>query len=118
GDLVAMAGSICKMSVEVDRADDLATVVRRAFLAAQAPPTGPVFVSIPMDLLEEAVDVDVPERSLVHRDAVAGGVEDAAASLATAERPAIVAGDGIAPQRALAEERRVAEALVDNVYAA
>ena len=117
GDLVAMAGSICKMSVEVDRADDLATVVRRAFLAAQAPPTGPVFVSIPMDLLEEAVDVDVPERSLVRRDAVAGGVEEAAASLATAERPAIVAGDGIAREGALAEVVRVAETVGATVYA-
>lgn len=116
GDLAAMAAPICKTSVEVARAEDLALTLRRAFLAAQTPPTGPVFVSIPMDLLEEPVEVDVPPRSIVHRDVVAGGIEEAADVLAGAERPAIVAGDGIAREGAVAEAVALAEALGAAVY--
>lgn len=116
GDLVGIAAPACKMSVEVQRAEDLPLMMRRAFVAAQSPPSGPVFVSIPMDLLEEMVEVDVPPRSMVHRDAVAGGVEEAASLLAAAERPAIVAGDGIAREGALVEAVALAEALGAAVY--
>src|SRR5262249_37962647 len=60
---------------------------------------GPVFVEIAIDLLlgtVEANDVPVPERGPVGRPApVAADVERAAALLAAAERPALVAGGGV-----------------------
>ncbi|HEY4411021.1 MAG TPA: thiamine pyrophosphate-binding protein, partial [Acidimicrobiia bacterium] len=68
GDLTGMAAPTTKWQHEVRHLGELAPVLRRAFLSAATPPTGPVFVSIPMDVLDEAGDVEVPPRSQVdHR---------------------------------------------------
>src|SRR5215831_13528854 len=60
---------------------------------------GPVFVEIAIDLLlgtVEAADAPVPERGPVGRPApVAADVERAAALVAAAERPALIAGSGV-----------------------
>src|SRR5436305_6782535 len=53
GDLTGLARSVAKWSHEVRTAGELGTILRRAFHDAMSPPSGPVFVSIPMDLLED-----------------------------------------------------------------
>src|SRR5262247_4206634 len=52
-DLVAMAAPLTKWSVQVERADEVAPVMRRAFKVAHDPPKGPVFVALPIDVLEQ-----------------------------------------------------------------
>jgi benzoylformate decarboxylase len=116
GDSVAIAAPVCKSAVEVHHPPDLPTVLRRAFAVARTPPEGPVFVSIPVDLLGEPLTVDVPPRSPIHPPQVAGGVREAAALLRAAERPALVAGDGIGREDALEEAAAVAEAVGATVY--
>ncbi|GAA0898990.1 hypothetical protein GCM10009558_088490 [Virgisporangium aurantiacum] len=54
GDLVGLARPVAKSAVEVQHAHDLPTVLRRAFAEAVRAPAGPVFVSVPMDLLAES----------------------------------------------------------------
>src|SRR3954447_14981822 len=49
GDLVGMARPISKWQHEIRSLDELAIATRRAFADAAKPPTGPVFLSIPMD---------------------------------------------------------------------
>ena len=44
-DLVAMAAPVTKWSVQVERADEIAPILRRAFKVATDAPQGPVFVS-------------------------------------------------------------------------
>ena len=112
GDLVALARPAVKHAVEVHHGYDLAPAVRRAFQLAEQPPAGPVFLSIPMDLLEEQADVDPPPpKSTLAGLGPAAGVRAAAELLATARRPAIIAGDGIGREGAVAELVAVAEAL-------
>nr|MBA3655432.1 thiamine pyrophosphate-binding protein [Actinomycetota bacterium] len=61
GDLVGLARAVSKWTHEVRHADELGTVLRRAFHDAVAAPGGPVFVSIPMDVMDEdAADGAVP----------------------------------------------------------
>ncbi|MFC1437089.1 thiamine pyrophosphate-binding protein [Streptacidiphilus sp. N1-10] len=116
GDLVAMAAPVAKSAVEVHRAADLPIVLRRAFALAAQPPAGPVFVSIPMDLLAEQEPVDLPGRSTRTPQGPATGLADAAAVLAGARHPVIVAGDGVGRDGAVAELVQVAERLGATVY--
>jgi len=116
GDLVGLAQAASKQAVEVHHARDLPVVLRRAFALAAQPPAGPVFVSIPMDLLREDEDVEVPARSPITPLGAATMVDQAAAILTGAERPVIVAGDGVGRDGAVAELVELAERLDAVVY--
>jgi benzoylformate decarboxylase len=116
GDLVGIARAASKQAVEVAHARDLPIVLRRAFALAATPPEGPVFVSIPMDLLREDVDVTVPERTPIAPLGAATMVDEAAAILTGARRPAIVAGDGVGRDGGVAELVDLAERLGAPVY--
>ncbi|MCC3775013.1 thiamine pyrophosphate-binding protein [Streptomyces sp. UNOB3_S3] len=111
GDLVGLARAAVKHTFDVQHAHDLPVLLRRAFQLAVRPPAGPVFLSVPMDLLAEDTDVTLPARSTLAPPGVAGGVAEAARLLAGARRPAIVAGDGVGRDGAVAELVAVAEAL-------
>jgi benzoylformate decarboxylase len=116
GDLVGLAAAASKQAVEVQHARDLPIVLRRAFALAARPPAGPVFVSIPMDLLREDVDVEVPARSPLAPPGPATGLDAAVRLLAGADRPAVVAGDGVGRDGAVAELVALAERLDATVY--
>jgi benzoylformate decarboxylase len=53
GDLVGMATPIVKWAREITHADQIPVLIRPAFHYFNAPPTGPVFLSLPMDMMEE-----------------------------------------------------------------
>src|SRR5437899_2461796 len=74
GDLVGLARAATKWQHEVRHLGELGPVLRRAFLDAAHPPAGPVFVSIPMDVLDETGDVEVPARPPILSAPVAGGL--------------------------------------------
>ena len=116
GDLVGLARAAAKEVHEVQHVYDLPTVLRRAFARAAEPPAGPVFVSIPMDVLMEDTPVPVLGRSVVHPPAAAGGTDEAAELMAAARRPVIVAGDGVGRDRAMDALVRLAEAWGAPVY--
>jgi benzoylformate decarboxylase len=118
GDLVTIASAGAKSAVEVQHAYDLPLALRRAFQLAAQPPSGPVFLSLPMDLLDELDAVPVPPRSTVTPvgPAPETAIEQAADVLAEAARPVIVAGDGVGRERALAELVAVAERLGATVF--
>jgi benzoylformate decarboxylase len=63
GDLVGIATPAAKSAVEVQHVHDLVPLLRRAFALAAQPPAGPVSVSVPMNLLKEEAEVEVPPRS-------------------------------------------------------
>ncbi|TDV53831.1 thiamine pyrophosphate-binding protein [Actinophytocola oryzae] len=116
GDLVGLARAASKQAVEVTHARDLPIVLRRAFALAAQPPEGPVFVAVPMDLLREDVEVEVPPRTPVAPLGAATRLDEAARLLAGASAPAIVAGDGVGRDDAVAELVALAERLDALVY--
>jgi len=112
-DLVELTKQFTKWSCEVHRADRIPEILNRAFKVASTPPTGPVYLSLPSNLLGESISVQNPdvERSrIVPR--MAGDLDalkDAAKLLAQAKRPLIVAGSGVAKAGAIEELVKLAE---------
>jgi benzoylformate decarboxylase len=58
-DLVAMARPVTKYATRVTDPGSLLRVMRRAVKVAMTPPRGPVFVALPMDILDELNDEPV-----------------------------------------------------------
>ena len=98
GDLERLTDQFCKYAAEVTAVDSLAMQVRRAFRTALTPPTGPVFLGLPVDVMLAETD-DRPEPVGPIPDAGGGDprqIEAAADALVAAERPLLVVGDHIA----------------------
>ncbi len=117
-DLVRMTEQFTKWSYEVRRSEEAPVALRRALKIALTPPTGPVFLSLPMDLMGGVVEdageglSDIATRSRPEAPAV----ERAAALLASAKSPLIVAGDGVARAGAVADLTALAELLGARVH--
>lgn len=118
GDLVRIAAPAVKWAHEVTDVSQLPVLIRRAFNDARAAPTGPVFLSLPMDVMEAITDIGIAEQSVVDRRAVAGSLDTLAARLAafTPGRLAIIAGDEIHGSGAADEVVGLAEMLGAPVY--
>lgn len=117
-DLVAMARPVTKYATRVTDPGSVLRVLRRAVKIAMTPPRGPVFVELPMDVLdaptaEPAVPTSVPSRMGAP---VPGELDRAAELLLGAERPVILIGDGVAVADAQAELTEVAERLGAQVW--
>ncbi len=117
-DLPTIARPLVKWSAEVHRLADLPRLVHRAAKTALAPPTGPVFLSLPGDIFKADGDIDLlaPTRVGPRLRGDRAVIEAAASLLAAAKRPVIMAGDAVAQSRAHAELVELAELLGAPVY--
>jgi benzoylformate decarboxylase len=118
-ELTPIARPLVKWSDEVHRLQDLPLMVHRACKTALAPPTGPVFLSLPGDILKNEADLDLlaPSRVAPNVRGDRAAIEAAAKILAQAQRPVIMAGDAVSQSRALAELVALAELIGAPVYA-
>jgi benzoylformate decarboxylase len=118
GPLVRMAEPLVKWAVEVTRLEDLPRIVRRAAKIATTPPTGPVFISLPGDILNSEAGIDLGRLTRV--DARVRPSDEAVQALAQrilkAQRPVIIAGDEIVKSDALKEASELAETLGCPAY--
>jgi benzoylformate decarboxylase len=97
-DLAAMAAPVAKWSVQVERADEMAPLLRRAFKVASDAPSGPVFVSLPIDVMEQETAVGALPADRLWRAPTPdpAGVAEIVGLLAGSRSPAIVSGDDVA----------------------
>ncbi len=116
--LVPIAQPLVKWAVEVTRLEDLPRIVRRAAKVAMTPPTGPVFISLPGDILnaEAGIDLGASTRIQTRARPADDVLEGLAKRLLRAERPVIVAGDEIVKSDALAAAAAFAETLGCPAY--
>jgi len=117
-DLVSIARPNVKWAQEVTNASQLPILLRRAFNDADAAPKGPVFLSLPMDVMEQKCDVTVPEQSRIIHRYTAGSLDILAKEIAQISpgRLAIIAGDEIHDSDASTEVVALAEMLGASVY--
>ena len=116
--LVPIATPLVKWAVEVTRLEDLPRIVRRAAKVAMTPPTGPVFLSLPGDILNAEAGIDLASSTRVDtRSRPSDAVLNALATrLLKAERPVIVVGDEIVKSGALEAAAKFAATLGAPVY--
>ncbi|MEU8433676.1 thiamine pyrophosphate-binding protein [Streptomyces sp. NPDC029216] len=117
-DLVAMAKPVTKYATRVTDPRSVLRTVRRAVKIALTPPRGPVFVALPMDVLDELNSEPVLPATVPLTDVAPSpaSVGRAAELLAAAERPVVLVGDGVSLSGAQAELAAVAELLGADVY--
>lgn len=116
-DQLAAAAAIVEWGRRVQSAEEAVAAVHDAFELFATTRPRPVYLEIPLDLLEEETDLDAAALAPREHAAVpapnAAAVADAAARLARAERPVILAGGG--SRKAGPQLRALAEALAAPV---
>ncbi len=111
GDLVGMAAPYVKWGHEIKYAHDIPIAFRRAYKVATTPPTGPVFLALPQDLLEQTADINYesaltkPIESRPDAEVVARAAEWLLAS----ENPVMTLSYGVDRGDAMAEVVKLAE---------
>ena len=117
--LVPIAQPLVKWAVEVTRVQDLPRVVHRAAKVALTPPAGPVFISLPGDVLDDTAELDLGRPVRVEADSRPSDATLArfAEMLLAARAPVILAGQELAARDAFAEAAELAELLGAAVYA-
>jgi thiamine pyrophosphate-dependent acetolactate synthase large subunit-like protein len=117
-DLVGMARPVTKYAARAIDSRSLLRLLRRCLKIAATPPFGPVFLSVPQDVLDAPNDEPVV-RTVIPSTRVAperGAIVEAARMLASAERPIILVGDGVAHSQAQVELAQLAELLGARVF--
>ena len=116
--LEPIARPLVKWSVEVTRVADLPRVIRRAAKIAMAPPTGPVFLSLPGDVLDEEQEIAFGKSNRINAstrpdDVTLNGLAD---RLLSSRRPVLICGHEVNTRRALCQAADLAELLGAAVY--
>jgi benzoylformate decarboxylase len=116
--LVPIAQPLVKWATEVTRLQDLPRVVHRAVKVALTPPTGPVFISLPGDILDAQAELDLGRPSRVEAAVRPNDdtLERLARRLLAARSPVLVAGHELATRDALREAAQLAELLGAPVF--
>jgi benzoylformate decarboxylase len=111
--LVPIAQPVVKWATEVNRIEDLPRILRRAAKVATTAPTGPVFISLPGDILNNAAPIDLGETTRVDTAVRPSDValEHLAKRILSAKSPVIIAGAEIASSDAFGEAAALAETL-------
>lgn len=117
-DMVAVVRPWTKWAAEVARIEDLPVLFRRAVQAATTPPTGPVFLSLPIDLQMELAEVEpLPAIRLDARvRPPAEALSRAAEVLAQAKNPAILSGSRVVEADAVSQVVALAELVGAAVF--
>lgn len=117
-DALAVSKSVCKWSAEARSAGEIPRLIRRAFTEAFSPPRGPVVLSIPVDILNQAADATIisPPHTSPLGAADNNFIQKSARTLVSASSPCIVAGNEVSQYRARKEAAILAEVIGCPVY--
>ena len=118
GDLVSMARPLVKWAVEVTQLEDLPRIIHRAAKVAMTPPTGPVFLSLPGDILNDEAGLDLGSATRIDTRVRPSDdvLETLAKRILAAENPVVVVGDEMVKSDALAEAAAFATVLGAPVF--
>lgn len=117
-DSMAIARPLCKWSAQARHAFEIPRLIRRAFTEAMSAPRGPVFLSIPADILQEPASAELinPPHTSPLGSADHNFILKTARSLVAAQSPAIIAGNEVSQFRARKETATLAEVIGCPVY--
>ena len=107
---------LVKSAATVKEPGAIAAMTAAALDAAAAAPSGPTFLDYPMDVVFTEAEDEIPDLPISAAAEPASGVEEAAALLAGAERPVVMAGSGLYWGHGEVELQALAEALGIPVF--
>ncbi|BCJ87998.1 benzoylformate decarboxylase [Effusibacillus dendaii] len=118
GDLVSMVKPYTKWCWEVQKVEELPIALQRAFKVAMTEPRGPVFLSLPGDVMMQEVDAKpLPLTTIRQRNTPAReDLELAGELLLKANNPVFLIGDRVGRMNAVEETVRLAELTGAKVY--
>ena len=118
-DATTLVRPYVKSAIEIDRPEDAPAALMRTHAMAVKAPTGPAFLSVPMDDWEKPASLGVTVRSVGTRlQATPEILQNLAAALDRAEKPALVLGAGVARGSGWADAVALAERLRCAVFTA
>jgi benzoylformate decarboxylase len=117
-DLAAMAAPVTKWSVQVESADELGPILQRAFKIANDAPAGPVFVALPINVMEQETTVPPgkPAKLFTASRPDPAGIEAMSRLIIAAQNPTIVAGDDVARAGAAKTLEKLVERIGASVW--
>jgi acetolactate synthase-1/2/3 large subunit len=115
-DHLPFVSPLVKTAATAKSTGEIAALTAAALDTAAAAPSGPTFVDYPMDVVFSEAEFEIPPLPAAVDAQPAAGVEEAAALLAGAERPAIMAGSGLYWGHGETELLTLAEALGIPVF--
>jgi acetolactate synthase I/II/III large subunit len=115
-DHLPFVSPLVKSAETVKDPAQIAPVTAAALDRAATAPSGPTFLDYPLDVVFTEAELELPAVPPAGEAQAAEGVEEAAALLAGAERPAIMAGTGLYWGRGEEELRVLAEKLGIPVF--
>jgi len=115
-----LAETATKYAYEVTRTDDLALALQRCYLQARLQPTGPVFLSIPMNFMLERTENTTFKKTRIIEDTVPRAIGEVSRALKTvpAGKLVIVTDYAVGAAHGLDVVSRIATALAADIYAA
>jgi benzoylformate decarboxylase len=119
-DLVQVARPVTKYATRVTHPTSVLRTLRRAIRLALTPPAGPVFVALPMDVLdaENHEEVRPTQRLNTATSPNSDVIQQIAELLRGASRPLVVVGDGVAYSGGSREVTRIAALIGAEVWGA
>jgi benzoylformate decarboxylase len=96
-DLANMARPYAKWSTEITHAEQVPSVIRRAFQEARTAPTGPAFVAMSANAFDDVAEMDlIPSASVdISPSADTQLIDQICGLVASAERPILIVGDRV-----------------------
>lgn len=113
-DIVGITRSICKYALTVQRREDLASIIKKAFMIAKTGKPGVVLVDLPKDIQQEFGSEEYPlEVNIrgykVNVDIHPGQLKRAWKVISSAKKPVFLIGGGVHIAHAQEEMRQLAE---------
>ena len=110
---VQLAETATKYAYEVTRTDDLAVALQRCYMQARLQPTGPVFLSIPMNFMLEQTENITFKKTRIIEDTVPRAIADVSRALQAVPsgKLAIVADYAVGAAHGIDAVGRIATAL-------
>jgi acetolactate synthase-1/2/3 large subunit len=115
-DHLPFVSPLVKSAATVKEPARIAAMTAEALDLAAAAPSGPTFLDYPMDVIFSEAEVEIPAAPAAGAARPAEGVEEAAALLAGATRPVVMAGTGLYWGHGEGELQALAEALGIPVF--
>lgn len=117
-DLCAMARPVVKYAARALHPSSLLRLWRRAVKLALTPPMGPVFLCLPLDILDEenGEEIRASIRPDLYANPGAEQIASVAEALSDARKPVLLVGDGVCDAGATGELERCAALVGAPVY--